>query len=135
MRLDQRGDRLRAEERHVAAQHEHGRCRVEGWGSVALQRRERRGHGPSGSVGALLHRQLDPLGKHLLERTCGGVDDHDPPGAGPLRGANGPQQHRQPTQLMQNLRRARAHARALARGEDEDGGRAHEEDASRTRPA
>ena len=46
------------------------------------------------------------------------------------RRAHRPQHHRQAAQLVQHLRRARAHARALARGEDQDGGSAHRRDAS-----
>ena len=40
-------------------------------------------------------------------------------------GAHRPQHHREPAQLVQHLRRARAHARALAGGEDQDGRGAH----------
>ena len=108
----------------------HRRIRLEVRLRAPRARRDRR---PAGAVGALLDGELDALGQHRRERARRRVDDHHrcPPGG--LGGAHGPQHHRQAADLVQHLRELRAHARALARREDQDDGRAHPGDAIRSR--
>ena len=56
-------------------------------------------------------------------------------GAGLQGCAHRPQHHRDPAQLVQDLRQLRAHARALARSEDQDDGCTHCRDAIRHAPS
>ncbi len=116
-------------QRHVAAQHEHRRGDVDA-AAARVELLDRGEHGAAGAVRALLHGQLDAGRQHRLERARRRVDDEHASGAGRERRAHRPQHHRQPAQLVQHLRRARAHPRALARGEDQDRRRAHAADAS-----
>ncbi len=113
VRLYELGDRVGADERNVAAEHDRRRAGLDQIGG--------RAHRPAGPVRALLHGQLDSLGQHVGKRPRRRIDHHDAPRAGRERGAHRPQHHRDAAQLVQNLRRGRAHTRTLACGQDQDG--------------
>ena len=117
VRLDERGDRLAGEQRHVAVDHHHGAGRADQRGGGR--------HGVTGAPGLLLDRDLDALGQMLGELALGIVDHDHPRGAGRPRGGNRPGDDRPPAQGMQDLGDCRAHAGPLARCEDHDGGIRH----------
>ena len=77
VRRDQALDRLGAEQRHVAAQHDDR--------PLAAARRDRvdvlhrRSYGPARAVGHRLNRQFDALRQHMLERPRRRVDDDHAP--------------------------------------------------------
>ena len=113
------GDRLGGDQRHIAVEHEHRVAGADVPGG--------RAHGVAGAVGLLLHGELDTVGQPALEPAPRAVHDHDPPCPGLLRGPDRPADHRPPADRVQDLRRVGAHARALARGEDQHGGSGHAE--------
>ena len=115
VRVHELGDRLGAHERNVAAEDDHRGVRVS-----RVERREARHHRAAGPVRLGLHREPHSLRQDARQCTLGRIDDDDPPGAGGERGAHGPQHHRDATQLVQHLGRARTHPRAPARGKDHD---------------
>ena len=111
-------------QRVVAGQHEDVVFGVE----IVERRVERDAHRVAG---AALHALLDELDRHLgdellLERLgdpLGAVadDDHDPLERQLGQRVDDVQHHRAPAQRVQHLRRAGAHARALAGGEHDGG--------------
>ena len=78
-----------------------------------------------GAVGLVLDRDLDALGQPVLEPPLRVVDDDDLAGAGLLRGRDRPQDQRAAAERVQDLGQRGAHARSLAGGDDDDGGRGH----------
>ena len=137
--VDQPADRLGVDKRHVAAQDHDRRVGVEAGCRPGVQvgpgRRVELRHGrtdsAAGAVRPLLHRQVNPRRQDVLERPLRRVHHHDLSGSRLKGRLHRPQHHRPAAQLMQHLRGLRAHARALAGGEDQDGWRAHLRDANR----
>ncbi len=111
---DEPGDGPSIDERDIAAENHDG--------VLTVEQVDRGAYGAAGPVGDGLDDQLDPRGQHGLKRPGGSVDDYDLAGPGLQRGLHGPEQHRPPAQLVQDLGRRRAHAGSLAGGEDQDGG-------------
>ena len=126
VRLGQLPDRLGAHQRHVAAQHHH-RARPRRAGSPrgtragpSPQRPPRRCRWSAAAPPAPRPPAAPPSSARAGESTTTTL-------LGPgLQGRlHRPQHHRAAAQLVQHLRRLRAHARALARGEDQDSGSGH----------
>ena len=118
--LDEVGERLGGDQRNVAVEDEHGRV---------AQVRGRGLHGAAGPVGLGLDRELHAVGQVALERPLRPVDDHDLARPGGQRRGHRPRDHGLPAEVVQDLGRARAHAGALAGGEDDDGRCDHRADA------
>ena len=118
MRGEQRIERSGGDERHVAREDDDGRV----GGEVVRGS----GDGAGGPVRLRLDRDDDVVlaGEMLCERAGRAVDDHDA-AAGLPRGHDGPVDERAAAQVVQHLGRGRAHARALACGEHDEGGDGH----------
>ena len=114
MGLEQAGDRLGRDQRHVAGEDEHR--------LALLDQRQRGADRAAGAVGLGLLDGLDALGQAGGEVAAGRDDRGDPPGAGLAGGEDRPGDHRPPADGMQHLRQGGAHARALARRHDQDQG-------------
>ena len=82
-------------------------------------------HGAARAVGHGLDGELDAVRQARLERAVGAADDDDPAGAGLAGRGHGPGHERPPAEVVQDLGQARAHARALAGGQDDDDGIGH----------
>src|SRR5450432_1573775 len=116
----ERLQRLPPQQRHVAVQHEHDPTK-------ALERRHREAHGVARAALLGLLDDGDRVGaearrEHTLdERQL--MPEHGDDGRRPqlAREAHGVRDERAPEQLVQHLRARRAHARALARREDDRG--------------
>jgi hypothetical protein len=117
MRVGERGDRLGADQRRIAVQHDHG--------AVAAKLTRSSPDCVGGSAGLLLDRDRRPAIEQSLERPIGPIDHHDPLCASLARRSHGPGDHRPPAQGMKHLRGRGAHPRALARGEDHHDWRGH----------
>ncbi len=116
--LDERAEGVSLDQRHVAVEHDHGRCGID-----VLRRRL---EGIGGPPRPFLNRNLYPRPEQRLQAAIGGIDDHDLGGTSAPRGLHRPFDHRPPAQGMEQLRGRRAHSRALPSGEDDDdGGRGH----------
>ena len=115
--VDERAQRRRGDERRIAVEDEHGRVAVD-----LVRGREQRTAGP---VRLGLHREHDAVRQAPVERAVGRADDDDLRGAGLERGGDGPVDHRPAADVVEHLRRARAHARSLAGRQDHDGGGGH----------
>ena len=86
--------------------------------------------------GCWLHRQLHALGQHRLERALRASRRRRPaPAPASSAARTGHSTIGSPHSSCSTFGVLRAHARALARGEDQDGGRAHRADASSHRRA
>ena len=119
MRVDQRGDRLLAQQGRVAVDDEHRAGDVGNGG-------ERDGRGVAGAVLLLLddrYRLGCDLGEVRLDLLAARPDDDDG-GAGAQRGRGREDvaEHRPAAEGVQHLRGRGAHAGALTGGQDDDGG-------------
>ncbi len=117
VRLDEARDRLGGDQRHVAVDDHDGRAAVD----VA----RRGGDGVPRAARLLLDGDLDAVGEVAVEAALRVVDDHDAVGAGGLRREQGPEDHRAPADRVEDLGERGAHARPLARGEEDHGGGGH----------
>ena len=117
MGVEQRGDRLGRDQRHVAGEDEHR--------LGLLDQRQRRADRAAGAVGLGLLDRLDPLGEPGGDVAAGRDDRRDPPGAGLARGQDRPGDHRPPADGMQHLRRRGTHPRSRAGRHDQDQGGCH----------
>jgi len=119
VRLDQRGDGLDPQQGGIAVDQEHGTLEVGDGG-------QRDGGRMAGAALLLLDDGQRPgrdLGEVLLDRRATGADDDDG-GAGIERPGRREDvtEHRPAADGVQHLGGRRAHAGALAGGEDDDGG-------------
>ena len=117
VRPDELGDRVRRDQRHVAVQHDDGRARLH----LPHARLDR----ATGAVGLRLHRQRDAVRQLALERPVRRIDDDDLLRSRLERRRDRPPQQRAPAEVVQDLRRLRAHAGTPACGEDQDGEAGH----------
>ncbi len=142
MRLHQRPERLAPQQRMIAVRHDHGPVQRTG----LLQRHP---HRVPGTALVLLHHGLGVgrVLRQVLDDLLAPVPDDDDKALRlqPPRGGEHMPEHAAPAQLVQDLRLTGLHPGALARGENDDGGRSarstHKEaprhrgrDRSRTRP-
>ena len=118
MGLEQAGDHLGRDQRHVAGEDEHGLA-------ARLDQRQRRPDRAAGAVGLGLDHGLDVLGQAGGDVAPRRDDRRDAAGPGLARGEDRPGDHRPPADGMQHLRQRGAHARALARRHDQDQRRTH----------
>jgi hypothetical protein len=117
MGLEQPGDRLGGDQRHVAGEDED---RLGG-----LNQRRRRAHGAAGSVGLGLDDGLGLIGKPGGDVIARRDDHRDLTGARLERGEDRPGDHRPAADGVQHLRQRRAHAGTGTRRHDQDQGRTH----------
>ena len=120
VRGDQRRDRIGPDQRHVAAEHDHRRVVVEvpALGHACARR-------PPGAVGDRLDRDTNLPPGEMRERLLGRIDEDDPLGAGVAGGCDDPLDHRPATDLVQDLRPGRDHARAAPGRKDQHRRRTH----------
>ncbi len=117
--------RLGADQRHVAVDHDHRRAGVD----LGRGRPDRIGR----PAWLLLDGDVDVAVQCGREVALGPVDDDHLAGPGLARGGDGPFDHRPAAHGVQQLRRGGAHACALPRGKDYDNGRGHDEGIVRDR--
>ena len=123
--LEQLGDDLGVDQRVVAGEDDDG---------LGVADDVVRGaDGAAGAVGLGLDHGLGALGQAGREVAVGRDDHRHPLGAGLARGEHGPGDHRPAADRVQDLGQRGAHARALARGHDQDGRPAHARNRRRAR--
>ncbi len=122
VRLEQDAQRLRGEQGHVAVRHEHGALQVGGEGRQAALDR------PAGALDLVLVGD-DRVGVDVGDVLGDAValvpdDDREVCRVHASRRGDRVAEQGPPADGVQHLRLGRAHAHPLARGEDDDGGRA-----------
>jgi hypothetical protein len=115
--LEQAGDHLGGHERVVAGEDDDG--------AGAVDHARRGADRAAGPVGLALDDRLDSVGQRGGEVVLGGADHGYPSCARVAGGGDGPREHGAPAHGVQDLGQLGPHPRALARGHDENGRRAH----------